>query len=372
MTNRISAAENITIEMDTDYWRLLVHNELGERTEVLRAAPGQPLTFNADFALTRRLPSIGRLPAKYVRQVVLGWSHDDDAWHLGLLLARDIADIRGSRWCEVANWPDPDPIVFAELARQSGEALATLLDLPFNVISPRPEGQPRPRKSQPLPQLPVDLGTWRLENADEANELVFTRSRRWLLGRYGRIAWYGALSAIYVVLSITTLQNNLALPNSGIMLPSPELLPYLGIAAAVVSIGIVLYTLSELLTVPNRITVDGSTGTITALRGDTARWQKSATEIESVYVTHILKRRRHSAAIDHGEINFYCHDGHFDRLLEQAERDDEEIPYNTAEALQDGVMTLEPNDHLTDLQKAGLHLARVLGNKPVWYDQRER
>jgi hypothetical protein len=364
MVNQISAAENLTIESDDTFWRLLVHNEAGQRTEILRAAPGEPLIFSSDFALTRRLPSIGRLPAKYVRQVVLGWSHEDDAWHLGLLLARDIADIRGSRWCEIANWPDPDPIVFAELARQSGEALANLLDIPFNIVQPRAgaEGQSQAIE-RPLPELPIDLGTWRLE--DNTTQLTFVRSRKWFFSRYGRIAWYSLLAIVYIVLSVTTLENNLALPNSGVMLPSPELLPYLGIVAALASLVVVLYTAIEILRVPNQIVVDDSA--ITALKGKSKRWQKPIDNVEAVYVTHVLKRRRQRAMVDHGEINLFKHNGSFDRLIEQAQRDNEEMP-----SIDDAVTPLTVDDNLTDLQKAGLHLAKAMGDKPIWYDQREK
>ncbi|MFW5748203.1 MAG: hypothetical protein ACOCYT_01180 [Chloroflexota bacterium] len=370
--NRISAAENLVIEITPGYWRLVTFTEGGQLTEVLHAARNLPLTFSPDFALSRRLPTIGKLPAKYVRQVVLGWSHEDDAWHLGLLLVRDLADIRGSRWCEIANWPDPDPAVFIDLAREAGESLASLLDVPFKVIEPRPEAE-IPRREVKLHAESIDLGTWRMAPPDNSR-LVFDRGRRWRTTRLLRIFWYGILTVVYIVLSVTTLQNNLALPNSGIMLPTPELLPYLGIAAAIVSGGITFYAFYELLTRYNRIVVDGAAREIRIQRGDRVKQTRPAGEFSAVYVTHVLRRRRNRLHIEHGEINLFRASGTFERLLEQDERDDEYLPDIQMEehGLVEAVMPLEPAEQLTDLQSCALHLAHTLGDLPCYYDQREK
>ncbi len=364
---QISAAENLVIQADATEWRLLSYSPIGAETEVLRAAPGEPLIFDAGFALTRRLPAAGKLPTKYIQMVVLGWSHDDDAWHLGLLLVDEIAQIRGSRWCEVANWPDPDSEVFQPLAQQSGQALAGVIGVPFRIVPPRTQAEVIARRAVPLPQPPLDIGTWSVKKQGE--DLLFTRSARWRNGRIIRFVWYALLTAIYIALSVSTLQSNLALPNSGIMLPSPEMLPYLGLGASVVSLLIALYALYELLGKVNRIRVEAER--VVALRGERERWQIPLDAIKGVYVTHVLRQRRR-LLVYYGEINIYTQSGAFVRLVQQAEKDNEEVPNSETLRINEGVTPLTPNEHLTELQTAALHIAGRLGGVPCWYDQRER
>lgn len=366
MTHQIAAAENMLILFDPGIWRLTQHTDFGPDRAVLEARP-DGLLFNEDFALTRRLPAIGKLPAKYVRQVVVGWSHDDDAWHLGLLLARDLADIRGSRWCEVANWPDPDPDVFLELATHAGEALAQTLDVPFNLIEPRPEGD-RPRPVE-LPPLPIDLGTWKLESVSDG-VLALVRAPRWRLSHILRILWYLFWVGIFTLLSVATLENNLALPNSGILLPEPELLPYLGIGVTLVLLGMTAYLVYELLTLPTNITIDGPNGEIITLHDQRIRSRQSRAALQSIYVTHVIKQRRQRNFIKHGEINLYLTNARFEQLVEQEARDEEEADYARSLDLDDGVIPLQPAETLSDLQAVGLHIARTLGDIPCFYDQR--
>ncbi len=196
MENRISAAENLIIQADADQWQLFQYDELGTEREQLRIFRDEPLRFSADFALTRRLPAAGKLPAKYVRQVVLGWSPGDQAWHLGLLLASDIAGIRGSRWCEIANWPEPDPVVFEDLAKQAGRDLATVLSVPFSVVPPKPGQQAPPAEPAQLPDLPINIGTWTLDQAGE-DLIELRRARRWGPTGSARDLWDRLLSVVY-------------------------------------------------------------------------------------------------------------------------------------------------------------------------------
>ena len=107
---KISAAENITIEMEYEYWRLL-QNGAEEPHVLVEARSGKPLNYIEEFASTRRLPETGSLPVNYIQRVVLGWSNVDKSWHLGLLLESELAQMRGSRWCEMAHWPDPSTAV---------------------------------------------------------------------------------------------------------------------------------------------------------------------------------------------------------------------------------------------------------------------
>ena len=60
-----------------------------------RANTGQPIKYLPVFAHKRRLPDTGRLPLDSIQRVVLGWSHEDESWHLGLLLGPELAEARG-------------------------------------------------------------------------------------------------------------------------------------------------------------------------------------------------------------------------------------------------------------------------------------
>lgn len=366
--DRISAAENTIIDTSANQWRLISVNEDGEETLLLNVAPAEPLQYNERFARTRRMPTGGTLPAEYVWQVVLGWSQDDEAWHLGLLLARDLADARGSRWCQLAFWPDPDTTVFIDLARQAGEKLANTLGRPFRVI-PRRERKP---VEAPLPDLPINIGMWRLESADN-DTLQFVRSRKWVTSRLLRALWYLWWIVVYVVLSITTLDTDLALPNAGTMLPNPEILPYLGLGAAAVLGIMILYIFYEILTKPNRIVIDGAQRQVTALRGNTKRWQKSATELQSIYVTQVVNKKGSKRTIYHGEINLHLGSGDFHRVIQQLQQEEDIHDVQPSDSpAREAVLPLTSAAVISDLQAAGLHVARILGGLPVWYDQRVR
>lgn len=365
--DRISAAENLMIEASTATWRLLAYDENGEADEIVKAVANAPLVYSIPFANTRHLPVNGVLPIKYIRNVVLGWSYQDDAWHLGLLLSQNIADVRGSRWCELANWPEPDSNVFQDLAYQAGESLANVLNIPFNFIPPRPDSLQKVAqqhaKPPQLPDLPLNIGTWMLDRAEDGLDLVRTRS--WLMAKIRRIAWYIILIIVYAVLSIATIKTDLALPNAGTMLPSPEYLPYLGLGIMVILIFMTLYQIYDLMILPNHIKVER--GSIKGLRNNNTKWEKSTTDIQSVYITHIIERKRSKSFIKHGEINLFNYAGKFDHLLEQAEQDNEAAPEAQAETY---VAPLQGDTELSPLQGIGLHIAHKLGDLPCIYDQR--
>jgi hypothetical protein len=372
--NRISAAQNLVVELQPDRWLLLRIGEAGDEHGLLEVSAGQPLRYAEDFAYTRRMPKKGVLPADYVLQVVLGWSRDDEAWHLGLLLAGGLADARGSRWCELANWPDPDRNVFNELAQQAGASLAQTLGRPFNIIPPRTQAAPAQQTAatQPLPALPLQLAGWKLEETD-TRRLQLVRSPRWSFTRLTRATWYSFWLVVYVVLSVSTLNTDLALPNAGTMLPNPELLPYLGLGTAVVLILLVLYIVYEVVARPDRIVIDGDERKINALRSGRKRWQMDGNQVQSVYVTQVISKKGKKRKVYHGEINLHLDKDRFFHLLQQPDKEeplDGEYPPN--ESAQDGVMPLSPDSVKTDLQAAGLHIARTLGNLPAYYDQRTR
>src|SRR5690606_25426866 len=99
---RVPASDHFVIEMSSARWRLLLKDETREKV-LAEAATGRSLRYVNSFADKRRLPA-GNLPSGLIRQVVLGYSSNDAAWHLGLMLSPDLAEKRGSRWCELVRW----------------------------------------------------------------------------------------------------------------------------------------------------------------------------------------------------------------------------------------------------------------------------
>jgi len=370
--NRISAAENLIIEHDDQSWRLLLlYRETGEEKGLLEARSGRPLRYARNFAGTRRLPANGTLPLDYVWQVVLGWSHDDDAWHLGLLLATDLADARGSRWCELAYWPDPDPTVFGEMARDAAQQLAAVLQTPFNLVPPRPAGKRQP-EAPPLPPLPLEIGMWQLER-EAGGQLQLRRGGQWMRSQVRRLLWYGFWTVAFVVLSITTLTSDLALPNSGTLLPDPSILPYLGLGVAALLAGQTLWTVYQMLTKPNRIVIDSNQHAVTALRGDNQRWYKNGTDLDSVYVTQVVNRRAENNTVYYAEINLHLHTGDFKTVVQQDSKEEINHEVTPAEGIiTEDVIPLTRFEVTSDVQAAGLTIAEELGGIPCWYDRRTR
>ncbi len=358
--NQISAAGNLTIELQPNRWRLLVNGNT-EETVLLEANAGQPLRYLPRFGGKRRLPDSGTLPVAYVQRVVLGWSNEDESWHLGLVLEPSLAQARGSRWCEIAHWPDPETNVFADVASQAGQSLARTITRPFNLIPPRVEAQaPAP----PLPELPLKFDLWTLERAD-ANRIQLTRASSWARSRVVRVLWYSFWVVVYVVLALTTLLR-------GIALPSPEFLPYLGLAAALVLVGMIGYLLVQLLTTPNRIVVDAGSGNVIALRGKRPRWRVNRDQVVSVYVTQVMGRRGKQPKISHGELNLFLNGGRFLFLVEQGQPSvavEGLHPSLNGDDASDIVTPLTQLQARTDLQAAGLYMAQAL-NVPCMYDQR--
>lgn len=371
---RISAAEHLVIEMDFANWQLIQLDEEGDRTLVMDAKLNEPLRYSSTFATSRHLPAGGVLPVEYIRQVVVGWSYEDETWHLGLLLVPDLADARGSRWCEIARWPDPDQDLFNDLARAAGESLAEKLSKPLNCVSPQSD---RAAQELTLPELPLNIGVWALDRVDD-QRLSLVRGRKWVLAQFVRLVWYFAWAAVYIVLSVTTLNSDLALPNAGAMLPSPEILPYLGFATAAILLLMGFYLFFRILTSTNRILVDGATHRVVGLRGKSQKWEKTGNNLCDVYVTQIIKDKKRKRTIFHGELNLRQTDGAFYRILEQPNKTEEPLAADneaqSGETLvaEEAVLPLSPSNNLSNLQAAGLHIAQTLGGLPCWYDQRIR
>lgn len=359
MTNRISAAGNILMDIDPGRWRLIDNGGLEE--EILaEAAAGHSLQYSETFGTTRRLPGRGSISVELIRQVVLGWSTEDESWHLGLLLGQELAEARSSRWCALAYWPDPETTQFVDIAQNAGKALANTLSIPFNYIPAQPKELDSP---PPLPELPLSFGDWVL-NSVNANTLEFQLRSDWSRGLILRALWYGVLAVAYTILAVATLTSPIAQPR-------PEILGYLGLVVAVLLIGIVVYTLLQTTRTVRVIQIDSFYKSIRGLNGENPLWNYAGKELTGVYVTQVAdsgSRRRAKAAVAHGEINLQLYNGKFFKLVQHEQIDEAEPIW--AE-LMDGVSELTPDTAHSNLQNAALHIARAL-DLPVYYDHRGR
>lgn len=367
---RISAAENTIIEFENDYWRLLSSNGDQSQRVLVDAAIGHSLRYDEQFGSTRRLPKSGFLPIQHIQQVVIGWSNEDESWHLGLLLGPELAAARGSRWCELAYWPDPDTDVFADHATEAGEHLARTLNLPFYSVPVQITPPPPP---PPLPELPLKVGMWSTHQTDRGI-IELKRDKSWSRAVYGRILWYAFWMVIYIILSIATLTSDLALPNAGTLLPNPQILPYLGLATAGLLLGLIIYHFIRLWTYPDTILIDPIRHDISAWVGDRERWRVDSAQVQSVYASEVMKRREKKPITYHGELNVLLASGTFHFVLEQGEQaDNTNARYpHWQRPDKEEVTPLTIENANTDLQIMALHIAKALGDIPCWYDYRIR
>jgi hypothetical protein len=387
---RISAASNLIIEVQPESWRLLVNGNENERV-LVEAVPGEPLRYGSTFGSRRHLPDSGILPREDIQSVVLGWSEKDDAWHLGLVLKGDLVDARGSRWCGLAHWHDPLANQYLQTASQAGQTLAHQVDRPFTVIPPHgSEGssttmpvlangasapdatptripvttmEPAPEPI-PQPELPLQFDLWTLRQAD-ATHLVFELSPAWGRSKLLRTGWNIIWLGVFIILVVTTLI-------SGIALPRPEFLVYLGIVSIIVLALIILYNLYDTATYINRIVVEKAG--VRWLRGKRVRKAIPVDQIQEVYVSHVVAkvgRRGKSSeqrAVQYGELNLLLKNGKFQPVLVEHQTDDI-IPVTDDPLNEETVAPLTVYIARTHLQSAALRVADLLGVS-VEYDKR--
>jgi hypothetical protein len=384
---RISAASNVVIEVQPESWRLLVNGSGTERV-LVEAQRGAPLRYGASFGNRRKLPLDGALPREIIQRVVLGWSENDNAWHLGLVLRGELVAERGSRWCGLAHWHDPLANQYRDVATEAGRTLATYIDCPFTIIPPHGEAttptpsvfveeaperitstriavsnlEPAP-EAIPQPDLPLRFDLWTLQSSAQGLELVLAPS--WGRSKLMRVGWNILWLAIFIILTVTTL-------TAGIALPRPEILVWLGVASIILLVLLILYNLYETLTYVNRIvfTPEG----VRWMRGKRVRRSLSIDRIAEVYVSLVISKvgKRGKSAqertVAYGEITLFLNDGDFESILSQHQTD-ETIPVTDDPINEELVVTLSETNARTRLQSAALMIARTLGVSAE-YDKR--
>ncbi|MBK8020198.1 MAG: hypothetical protein IPK19_01940 [Chloroflexi bacterium] len=378
---RISAADNLVIEQDSERWRLLVDGQ-GSGTERLlfEATHDEPARYVSAFAVRRKLPADGALNPQRIERVVLGWSEQDGAWHLGLVLDQALAEERGSRWCGLATWRDPNGATFQEVAGHAGQSLANKLARPFAVVPPKqsilqsaqrmttPVDTSEVRQPIPQPDLPLKFEQWTLQPVP-GHGLEFALSPSWARSRFVRAGWYVILTGIFAVLTLTTL-------TSGIAYPRPEFLVLLGGVSIVIMILAVLVTLIGAARQPKRIIFDQTAQAVVWLRGRTVVRHIPVAMVKEIYVSHVVSKvgrwaDKEVRRVRHGELNLLLDaekGDSFVHVLTQ-QRTDETIPVTDDPLDEEGVTPLTVFNARTQLQSAALAIAETM-RLPASYDKR--
>ena len=364
----ISAAENLLIDLGGGGWKL----RRGDNTLAWAELDG--LHYDLSFAMARRLSNEGLLPSDHIQQIVVGWQKSDESWHLGLLFSAQITEQRGSRWCELARWPDPDQTLFGELAQEAGERIGIILDSYFNYIEPESLTPTGPLRD--LPPLPLALGNWMMVGEGtyegvtvQPRQVAFVRTRIWRNAALRSVVMKFVWAALYAGVSILTLTSAINLPNAGTLIP-PQWLPYIGL---VIAVGMVLYGIYQWVKFRNAVRI--ITADSAALNGHNpagVAWTVFNADVRSVYISEILKSTN-STATSHGELNVHLGGGKFHHILEQEVSliHDTDSDKDKREPLSaDAVELLTRNLYFTDMQAAALYVAEAM-NQPVWSDIRK-
>ena len=375
---QITVSDSLIVEYDEEQWRLVRVNHLEERNWIVAVEADGGLRYSSFFATTRVLPDEGEISADDINEVILGWSYQTDAWQLSLAMSPDLSATRSSSCCEVLRFIDPERSVYVQEAEQVGQALADALHKPFVKLPPEEAPPPEPI---PLVDLPLDIGIWRLQthakaavSSDGPDEIRFVRAPSWLWGKMRQIAWYGLLAALYVWVAAASINSELALPNTGTLIPDPQLLPYLGLGVAALLLLLIAQQIWQIMREPDTILISSYEGSIAARRGNKVRWKVNAKNVQSVYASELVKKRSRRSLIYHSEINLHLVNGRFqrviveDRKLADAYLPDADLSFEKGRAV--GVAVLEPPAAATALQAAAVHIAACLEGLPVWHDRR--
>lgn len=377
---QLSADENARIQYDTSAWRLLFSDEYDRETTLLEVLPNQNLYFNQQFMTEQRL-SADPLNTNDVAQVVVGWSEEDLCWHLGFTLTPERAAQRGGRWVGLAHWYDPTAAELGEQVQEAGQALAATVGQPFTLIPPRPQEKLKTAydplaetqsendgytEDYLLPDLPLRSGAWLMER--EGESFVVRRTDAWRAQGLLGVVWYLFWALAFILVSLATVLDSLALPFTGMLLPERALLPYLGLGSGIIIFLLSLRAVMRLYRTVSHIKVDPTTNTITAFMGERQAWQQPADAVEQIYITQLTQRRGRRQVVQYGEINLHLRDGSFVRVLEH-DHEQEKVMTSDEFMVLDSVAPLR--DIENELQGMAAYIAESLGSVTCIYDQRK-
>jgi hypothetical protein len=362
---RLPAEKDLVIEYDAFWWRLQRATD-GLNAPLMAVDGDGSLRLDAAFAERRALPA--ELEAVDLVEVVVGWSPPDSSWHMGLILAPELAAQRANRWLGIAQWIDPfNDTATGPAAQAAGEVLASLLGVPLRVIAPdaAAESEPEPVTLEP-PAPPLEFSTWQL--IQDGERLLLKRDGSWRRGRLFRMVWYLLWSAAFIVVSVASLTTDLRLPSTGVLLPDPRVLPYLGIFAGLIIFLLFIKVFVEYSSSPSRIVIDPTAQRVSAFAGRRQRWSLSANDVSAVVVSEVVRAKRDLRAVQYGEINLQRDSQHHQLLVQlDSELEAWRAPGSTGTVTEE----MAPLRRISsDLQATAAHIGRALGGRPVIYDQR--
>ena len=136
----------------------------------------------------------------------------------------------------------------------------------------------------------------------------------------------------------------------------------------VLVIGNVIHTLVAI----KAIVIDPTSRSISAYSGKKQKWQKAVPDVQSVYVSEMVKKKSNDPTIEHGEINLHLGGGNFFHVMQQGQAETNDTAprgTNKPQREADAIMPLSRDMLHTHLQSMGLHIAEAL-QTPCWYDMR--
>lgn len=260
----IRAANNLTIEMGLDSWRLVNgtrHPDQPDQMVALFEVNNGGIICSPGFSRARQIPGEGKLIPADIAQVVVGWAPESRNWRLGLLLAAKPETGYKMKWCALASWPSGASTDHLSEARQAGQLLADLIDRPFHLIPAPPppvnpilDTQPFQATSQitvrdPLDELetqiqpqepPFTFENWSFAAVPKG--YVWQRQSQWLVRMMVRTIGFSLLALLFFALGLGSQTSGLAQVN-------PDWLPWLGVGVAVLMTLLALHSGWKLITV---------------------------------------------------------------------------------------------------------------------------
>lgn len=280
MSTTITADRNLSIEFDSDRWRLFL-SRMPTEPDVLEAT-SLGIFYSEAFANARRLPAEGQLLADSITFVGLGWSTDDQGWHLGLLLEPTYAQARGGRWCELARWDDSA----TGQAQLVAAGLAEVLNKPMRILGR--EASPTDdlsglRSTTPTYTLPLSVGDWTVSESPVGLEWV--HSQAWNRDQLVRTAFFAIVTPLFGLLSVGALISPFAEVQ-------PDWLPYVGLGLSAIMALLAALTFRGWWTARST-QVNRSQGVLRQMRRATRPTLQVPFEgIDYILVSHIVTRRQ--------------------------------------------------------------------------------
>jgi hypothetical protein len=390
LTNTISAAHDLTIEIGPAVWRLVNGaRPAADAAPTLLEARPEGLSYAPAFARARQLPPGGWLAPAAVARVVVGWAPEYQSWHLGLLLDEADGAAGEPRWCGLASWPPGEAAEHEADARHAAQALARLLDRPLHVVAPprpapiaaplspaarplvgaAPALQPAPADSA-LREPPFTFEEWAF--VARRTRFAWKRRGRWVLGRLLRALVLILLAVGFTLLAAGTLASGLAEVN-------PTWLPTLGLAVGVAFLLAALRALWQMITATD-VVLDVRKREVRSrsrFTGST-RWRLPFEQTSYVLLTHTPPRPLGRKGKDGPmrvaqEVWVHLTDGQrFWQVVELGRVEGLSRQWEAARAAlkQPGRRRIRLADLDSPAHQAALHMARIL-ETDVWLDVRK-